>query len=180
MRADAARNRQRIFEEAHSAIIRGEITLTLNELARKAGVGVGTVYRVFPTQRAMLESVLTEAVRELIDAATAVGRHPDPIKALVDFLRTALLAAMAQPGLTDVLITGSDETDSLHRAKTELVEVTSHLLARISPLPTLTGENLLKLLCGLIHAVSEHPAERQGAAIDNYLGILQVGLAPTP
>lgn len=105
--------------------------------------------------------------------------HPDPAKALVDFLRRALLTALAQPGLTDVLITGSDETDSLHQAKGELVEVTSHLLARIHPAPALTGENLLKLLCGLIHAVSEHPAERQSAAIDNYLDILRAGLAPT-
>ncbi|MBZ6107741.1 MULTISPECIES: TetR/AcrR family transcriptional regulator [Streptomyces] len=179
MRSDAARNRQRIFDEARGAVIGGEIALTLNELARRAGVGVGTVYRVFPTQRAMLESVLEEAVRELVDAAAAAGGHPDPAKALVDFLRTALLTALAQPGLTDVLITGSDETDSLHRAKGELVEVTSHLLARIRPAPALTGENLLKLLCGLIHAVSEHPAERQGDAIDNYLDILRAGIAPT-
>uniref|UniRef100_A0AAU3GTJ3 TetR/AcrR family transcriptional regulator n=1 Tax=Streptomyces sp. NBC_01401 TaxID=2903854 RepID=A0AAU3GTJ3_9ACTN len=179
MRSDAARNRQRIFDEARGAVVGGEMALTLNELARRAGVGVGTVYRVFPTQRAMLESVLEEAVRELIDAAAAAGGHPDPAKALVDFLRRALLTALAQPGLTDVLITGSDETDSLHQAKGELVEVTSHLLARIHPAPALTGENLLKLLCGLIHAVSEHPAERQSAAIDNYLDILRAGLAPT-
>ena len=56
MRSDAARNRQRIFDEARGAVIGGETALTLNELARRAGVGVGTVYRVFPTQRAMRES----------------------------------------------------------------------------------------------------------------------------
>jgi len=180
MRSDAVRNRQRIFDEARSAITGGEIALTLNELARRAGVGVGTVYRVFPTQRAMRESVLEEAVRELIDAAAVASTHPHPAEALVSFLRTALLTALAQPGLTDVLITGSDEMDSLHCAKGELFEVTSLLLARVRPAPALTGENLLKLLCGLIHAVSEYPAERQAAAIDNYLGILRVGLATTP
>lgn len=176
MRADAARNRLRIFEEARRAVVGGEAALTLNELARRSGVGVGTVYRVFPTQRAMLESVLEDSVRELIDAAAAAEGHPDPAKALIDFLRAALSAALAQPGLIDVLITGSDETHSLHRAKTELVGAVSHLLARIHPTPALTGENLLKLLCGLIHAVSEHPAERQTAAADNYLDILRAGL----
>ncbi|WP_030997929.1 TetR/AcrR family transcriptional regulator [Streptomyces sp. NRRL F-5630] len=179
MRPDAARNRQRIFEEARDAVLGGQTALTLNELARRAGVGVGTVYRVFPTQRAMREAVLEETVRELIDAATAAGGNPEPAKALIDFLRTALLTALARPGLTDVLITGTDETDSLHRAKGELVDVTSRLLARVRPSPALTGENLLKLLCGLIHAVSEHPAERQQAAIGNYLDILRTGLAPT-
>ncbi|WP_311765193.1 TetR/AcrR family transcriptional regulator [Streptomyces zingiberis] len=178
MRSDAARNRQRIFEEARTAVIGGESALTLNELARRAGVGVGTVYRVFPTQRVMLESVLEETVRELIDAAAVADGHTDPGRALLDFLRTALLAALARPGLTDVLITGSDETDSLHQAKGELVGITSHLLARVRPAPALTGENLLKLLCGLIHAVSEHPPERQAAAIDNYLDLLRSGLAP--
>lgn len=180
MRSDAVRNRQKVFDEARSAITGGDMALTLNELARRAGVGVGTVYRVFPTQRAMLESVLEEAVRELIDAAASAGTRPRPADALVGFLRTALLTALAQPGLIDVLITGSDETESLHRAKGELVEAASGLLARVRPIPALTGENLLKLLCGLIHAVSEHPAERQAAAIDNYLGILRAGLAPTP
>ena len=90
------------------------------------------------------------------------------------------MTALARPGLTEVLITGSDETESLHRAKGELVEATSDLLARIRPAPALTGENLLKLLCGLIHAVGEHPEERQEAATDAYLGILRSGLAPAP
>lgn len=178
MRSDAARNRQRIFAEAREAVIGGETALTLNELARRAGVGVGTVYRVFPTQRAMRESVLEEAVRELADAAAAADGGAAPADALTGFLRTALLTALARPGLTDVLITGTDETESLHRAKGELVEAVSALLARIRPVPALTGENLLKLLCGLIHAVSEHPAERRGTAVDNYLGILRAGLTP--
>ncbi|MEU3579035.1 TetR/AcrR family transcriptional regulator [Streptomyces globisporus] len=71
------------------AVADGETGLTLNELARRAGVGVGTVYRVFPTQRAMLESVLEEAVRQLADAAEEAHGRPDPASALVDFLRTA-------------------------------------------------------------------------------------------
>ncbi|MFE2204349.1 hypothetical protein [Streptomyces rubiginosohelvolus] len=112
-------------------------------------MGVGTVYRVLPTQRAMLESVLEEEVRRLTDAAEEAHGRPDPASALVDFLRTALAAALARPGLIDVLITGSDETESLSRAKGELVAAVSKLLGLVRPVPALTGENLLKLLCGL-------------------------------
>ncbi|MEV7426364.1 MULTISPECIES: TetR/AcrR family transcriptional regulator [unclassified Streptomyces] len=179
MRADAARNRQRIFDEAHRAITAGEITLTLNELARRSDVGVGTVYRLFPTQRAMLEAVLETSVRDLIGAAAEAERRPEPVQALVEFLHTALSAALAQPGLIDVLITATDETDSLRQAKGELAAAASRLLDRIRPAPVLTGENLLKLLCGLIHAVNEHPAERQPAATDAYLHILRAGLTPS-
>ncbi|MFE6163564.1 TetR/AcrR family transcriptional regulator [Streptomyces sp. NPDC056486] len=184
MRADAVRNRQRIFDEAHSAITAGEITLTLNELAHRSGVGVGTVYRLFPTQRAMLEAVLEESVRGLIGVAAEAEQHPEqhpePVQALVEFLHAALSAALAQPGLIDILITETDETDSLRQAKAELGAAASRLLARIHPAPALTGENLLKLLCGLIHAVNEHPADRQPAAIDAYLRILRAGLTPSP
>ncbi|MFD0424511.1 TetR/AcrR family transcriptional regulator [Streptomyces parvus] len=178
MRADAVRNREKVFDEARRAVADGETGLTLNELARRAGVGVGTVYRVFPTQRAMLESVLEEEVRRLTDAAEEAHGQPDPASALVDFLRTALAAALARPGLIDVLITGSDETESLSRAKGELVAAVSRLLGQVRPAPALTGENLLKLLCGLVHAVGEHPVERRGAAADAYLALLRGGLAP--
>ncbi|MFJ6512452.1 TetR/AcrR family transcriptional regulator [Streptomyces sp. NPDC091406] len=177
MRADAVRNREKVFDEARRAVADGETGLTLNELARRAGVGVGTVYRVFPTQRAMLESVLEGAVRELIGAAEEAEGRADPGSALVDFLRAALAAALAQPGLIDVLISGSDETESLRRSKGELVGAVSRLLGLVRPAPALTGENLLKLLCGLVHAVGEHPAERRGAAADNYLALLRAGLA---
>ncbi len=178
MRADAVRNREKVFDEARRAVLDGEIALTLNELARRAGVGVGTVYRVFPTQRAMLECVLEEAVRRLVDTAEEAQGQPDPASALVGFLRAALTAALAQPGLINVLITGTDETESLRRAKGELVAAVSRLLGLVRPAPALTGENLLKLLCGLVHAVGEHPAERRSAAADNYLALLRGGLAP--
>lgn len=117
MRADAVRNRRRIFDEAQRAIAAGEITLTLNELARRSDVGVGTVYRLFPTQRAMLEAVLEAPVRVLIAAATDAERRPEPVQALVDVLHAALLAALAQPGLIDILITAADETDSFARRR---------------------------------------------------------------
>lgn len=180
MRADAARNQQKIFDEARRALGAGEITLTLNELARRSGVGVGTVYRLFPTQRAMLEAVLEDSVHGLIHVATEAEDRPDPAQALVDFLDTALSAALAQPGLIDVLITANDETDSLRQAKAELVAAVSRLLGNIHPAPALTSENLLKLLCGLIHAVSEHPADRRQAATATYLHVLRFGLTPSP
>ncbi|MEU3579036.1 hypothetical protein AB0H24_21840 [Streptomyces globisporus] len=77
-----------------------------------------------------------------------------------------------------MLITGSDETESLSRAKGELVAAVSGLLGLVHPVPALTGENLLKLLCGLVHAVGEHPVERRAAAADAYLALLRGGLAP--
>ncbi|MFC4562279.1 TetR/AcrR family transcriptional regulator [Nocardiopsis mangrovi] len=180
MRADAVRNRQRIFEEARQAVAAGETGLTLNELARRVGVGVGTVYRVFPTQRAMLEAVLEEAVRELVGLAAPAARGADAGESLIGFLSSALRIALERPGLFEVLISGDDETPTLAQAKTELVAAVTGLLEQADPEPALTGENLLKLLCGLIHAISEHPADRQGAAIEAYVRMLRAGLVAGP
>ncbi|GAA3875126.1 TetR/AcrR family transcriptional regulator [Streptomyces sedi] len=180
MRADAARNRQRIFDEACRALDESDSVPTLNELARRCGVGVGTVYRVFPSQRAMREAVFEKSVRALVETATEAETRPDPADALIDFLGAALTSTLDRPGLLDVLITGDDETESLHQAKTDLAAAVSRLLARLDPAPALTGENLLKLLCGLIHAVAEHPTERRPAATANYLALLRTGLTPPP
>ncbi|GAA2212908.1 hypothetical protein GCM10009850_083700 [Nonomuraea monospora] len=180
MRADAVRNRQRIFQEAREAVAAGETGLTLNELARRVGVGVGTVYRVFPTQRAMLEAVVEEAVRELIDLAAQMARGADPGESLIGFLRSALRIALERPGLFEVLITSDDETPALALAKAELAAAVADLLKQAAPSTTLTGENLLKLLCGLVHAISEHPADRRNAASDAYLGLFHAGLVAAP
>ncbi|MES0834636.1 TetR/AcrR family transcriptional regulator [Nocardiopsis tropica] len=180
MRADVARNNQKIFEKAREAVGAGETDLKLNELARRAGVGVGTVYRLFPTPRAMLEAVVEEAVTDLNRVAAEAVADPDPRRGLDAFLRAALTAALDQPGLFDVLITVEDERESLRQAKGELVAAASRLLERARPETPLTGENLLKLLCGLIHAVTEHPAERRRAAADAYLLLLRNGLVPGP
>ena len=176
MRADVARNNQKIFEKAREAVAAGETDLKLNELARRSGVGVGTVYRLYPTPRAMLEAVVEEAVTDLNRVAAEAALDPDPRHALGEFLRAALTAALEQPGLFDVLITVEDERESLRQAKGELVATTERLLERARTEPPLTGENLLKLLCGLIHAISEHPADRRQAAADAYLRLLQNGL----
>jgi len=180
MRVDVARNNQKIFERAREAVAAGETDLKLNELARRAGVGVGTVYRLFPTPRAMLEAVVEEGVIELNRVAAEAELDPDPRRALGDFLRAALTAALDQPGLFDVLITLDDERETLRDAKVELVGATSRLLARAHTQPPLTGENMLKLLCGLIHAISEHPADRRQAAADAYLLLLRNGLVSAP
>ncbi|MFC9608253.1 hypothetical protein ACFTTN_33050 [Streptomyces niveus] len=87
---------------------------------------------------------------------------------------------LAQSGLIDILITATDETDSLRQVKAELASAASRLLDRIRPAPSLTGENLLKLLCALIHAINEQRADRQPAAIDAYIGVLRAGLTLSP
>lgn len=178
MRADARRNQERIFAEARRAVAEGDTSLTLNELARRAGVGVGTVYRQFPTQQAMLEAVAESSLDDLIALAVSAREAPDAATGLDGFLRTALERSVSEPGLVDVLVTADDETPSTSARKAELAATVSALLDRarsegITRLP-LTGEELLKLLCGVQHAITA--AHDGQAAARNYLDLMLTGL----
>ena len=74
-RADAVRSRERILEVARGHDVR---SLRLNDIARNAGVGIGTVYRHFPTVRALVEALSVDALARLSDAADAASAEPGP------------------------------------------------------------------------------------------------------
>src|SRR5487761_1103632 len=82
LRADAARNRAQVIEVARQQVATGDLTLPLNAIARLAGVGVGTVYRHFPTRQALLEALVADAFAELIDVSRAAAAEPDPLDGL--------------------------------------------------------------------------------------------------
>lgn len=106
-RADAERNRQRLLEAAKACFARDGAGASLEEIARVAGVGIGTLYRHFPTRDALLEEVYRRAVAQLGEAAQALsGAHP-PVEALrlwllvfVDYLAEKKLMAAALTSLT--------------------------------------------------------------------------------
>ncbi|MTD58424.1 TetR/AcrR family transcriptional regulator [Amycolatopsis pithecellobii] len=76
-RADAQRNRTRILETAVAALTEGE-ALSLNAVAKRAGVGVGTVYRQFPTPEALVLAVYEHEAQDLVDAVPALLRRYEP------------------------------------------------------------------------------------------------------
>lgn len=101
-RADALRNRQRLIELARDAFTRIGPDFSLDQLARRAGVGPGTLYRHFPTRDALLEAVYSAEVEKLAAAAKALSAEHPPLQALrawlllfIDYLATKLLIADA-------------------------------------------------------------------------------------
>ena len=81
-RADARRNRERILEVAKGAFTRSGAHASLDEIARQAGVGPGTLYRHFPTRDALLEAVYRTEVEKLATAEQQLARDMPPIEAL--------------------------------------------------------------------------------------------------
>lgn len=81
-RADAQRNRERILEIAKVAFTRHGADASLDEIAKQAGVGAGTLYRHFPTRDALIEAVFRSEVEKLAAAATRFAAAMPPIEAL--------------------------------------------------------------------------------------------------
>src|SRR5690606_41241090 len=100
LRSDAARSRARILEAAHGC---ERADLRLNEVARRAGVGVGTVYRHFPTVEALTAALAEGAVRRLGALARDAAAEGDPARGLDVPLRRAHALTRASAGLSVVL-----------------------------------------------------------------------------
>ena len=108
MRADARRNRERIVEVAGVAIAEQGADASLEDIARRAGVGSATLHRHFPTRQALLEAVFADRVEALCDQARALAADLAPGPALVSWLRAVARHAAANRGLAASLLRGAD------------------------------------------------------------------------
>src|SRR6266446_8386133 len=87
-RADAVRNRERVLEAAKAVFSAGGPDASLEAVARRAGVGIGTLYRHFPTREALFEAVYRREVRQLVELAEELRNAPAPVDALRRWLRS--------------------------------------------------------------------------------------------
>src|SRR6202011_5302498 len=97
LRADAVRNRARLLEVAYETFAAEGLSVPIAEIARRAGVGAGTVYRHFPTKEALFQAVIEDRMRRLGDDVHALLESAGPGEALFSFLRSLVL----QWGATD-------------------------------------------------------------------------------
>jgi AcrR family transcriptional regulator len=91
LRADAARNRARVLEVAYDTFATEGLSVPIDEIARRAGVGAGTVYRHFPTKEDLFRAVLDERIRHVVDEGRALTDGEEPGQALFVFLRSLVL-----------------------------------------------------------------------------------------
>jgi AcrR family transcriptional regulator len=129
-RADAIRNRERVLEAAKAVFSQGGPEASLEAVARRAGVGIGTLYRHFPTREALYEAVYRHEVEQLVELARHLEAETAPVEALrrwlqagVEFMATkkgmAAALAMAAHGSSELV---AYSLDQLSRAVGELLQ----------------------------------------------------------
>src|SRR5947209_2599848 len=112
-RADARRNRERLLAAAELTFTERGPDASLEEVARRAGVGIGTLYRHFPTRRALVEAVLADQIDALQKQAEALLDSPTPGDAFATWLRAQMQGAMSCRGLAaSAMITMLDDCNT--------------------------------------------------------------------
>nr|WP_312888778.1 helix-turn-helix domain-containing protein [Nonomuraea rhodomycinica] len=131
MRADARRNRARILEAASQAFAIEGAGVSLDEIARRAEVGPGTVHRHFPTKEALYEAVVTDHLERLTVRAREALAGDRSGSAFFPFLRQLVRESGTKQDLTDALAgAGVPLADATRQAAVQLRQVFTELLGR--------------------------------------------------
>lgn len=180
-RADAQRNRERILEQAKKAFSQANGDISLEDVARQAGVGAGTLYRHFPTRDALLESVYQAEVEKLAEEERRLVQTLPPLEALrswmklfVDYIATKKIIA---PALNSIVggpsklfeTSGALIIGAVHALVSRAVE-NGDIRADIDPL------DLLRALVGVSNVAS---APDWQASAKRLVDILLLGSRPT-
>ncbi len=131
MRADARKNRDHLLAVASTAIAEQGVEVSLRDIARRAGVGLATLIRHFPTREALLEALLRTSFDELTAKAGALETSSSPEDALVSWVRDCVAWTTEYRGVTVLMAAAIEDAESaLHASCVTLRAAGARLLAR--------------------------------------------------
>jgi AcrR family transcriptional regulator len=157
MRADAKRNRDRLVSVASEVVAEQVAEASLEEIARRAGVGSATLHRHFESRMALLDAVFAERVTALCDLGASLLEAPDAGEALVRWLKAVAQHAARNRGLATSLLKGTGEScHALILATGEALVTRAKEAAAIRE--DVTTSELLKLTNGIALAAEEDEA----------------------
>jgi AcrR family transcriptional regulator len=113
-RADAVRNRERVLEAAKAVFTAGGPDASLEAVADMAGVGIGTLYRHFPTREALFEAVYRREVQQLADLAQELKQKAKPVEALRQWMRSNVKFVATKKGMSAALALAAYKNSELY------------------------------------------------------------------
>ncbi|BCJ45286.1 TetR family transcriptional regulator [Actinoplanes ianthinogenes] len=183
LRRDAQRNRERILHAAHDVFAARGFAATLDDVAQHAGVGVGTVYRRFPTKESLIEALFADRLEDLVSIAEDALALPSGWDGLTMMLRRTVEMHAVDRGMRDAaLCLGVD--------KQHFVEVGEHLVPLIQELidkahaeGTLradVGLHDLPVIMATVTELAQHSSARRPAVYRRFLELIIDGLRAGP
>jgi AcrR family transcriptional regulator len=180
MRADAQRNRERLLDVAVRTFARTGLDVSLEAIAKEAGVGIGTLYRHFPTREALIDAAYRNELARLCDSVDDLLRDLPPDQALRAWMDRFVDYMTTKRGMGDALraliASGGDPFSESRDRLTAAVTTLLHAGAEAGTLRSdVTPDDLLVSLSGVSLATSE-PQQREQA--NRLLDLLMDGLRP--
>jgi AcrR family transcriptional regulator len=181
MRADAARNHQKILEAAEEIFALDGVAVPIDLIAERAGVGIGTLYRHFPTKESLYEAIVSTRLAALVATADEFSHDPDPGAALCTFLREFASQASAKQDLFDAL------NQSGIDFKSKFSDLVEALMASIDQLrqravqagairADVATTDIISLVVGSCHAAGHSGVDAD--SLQRLVGIVIAGLQP--
>ena len=167
-RADAARNRERLLETAADIFGAGGPDASLEAVAKRAGLGIGTLYRHFPTREALFEAVYRREVDQLSDLAERFAYEVEPVEALRRWLHANVRLVATKKGMVAALALAAHRPSELHAYSSDrLTKAVGLLINRAVKADEIradiTPEDLLRALVGMSYNVHNTPDWRKTA-----------------
>jgi AcrR family transcriptional regulator len=177
LRADARRNRERIMSAGRELFARLGPEAQMDEIAAHAGVGIGTVYRHFPTKEALLTEMVRVRFQEFSEIAVS-AEHLDPQEALENVMRRSAEAVEGDSGF-QLAMMGSNELEweGIEQQKAALAEAVTRIISRAVAAGVVrddfTFEDFGMVMCGITATMYYKPG---GADWRRYMDLVLQGL----
>lgn len=179
-RADALRNRERVLTAAGAAFAEAGFDAQVEDIARRAGVGVGTVYRHFPTKDTLVDALAEAHFGQLADLVeAALELQGDAWQIFADTIWRAAAPAVADVASCEIIAGHPRIGDVAQRSRERLDAASGTLIARAQAAGTMRADasvqDVRTIMCGFSHVAA---AQRAGAALcwERYLTIALDGL----
>jgi AcrR family transcriptional regulator len=162
LRADARRNRERIMSSGRELFARDGPEAQMDEIAARAGVGIGTVYRHFPTKEALLTAMVRDRFQEFAEIAADAEETSDPRNALEDVMVRSAEAVEGDSGF-QLAMMGSNELewDGIEEEKAVLAAILTRIITRAITAGAVrddfTFEDFGMLMCGITSTMYYKP-----------------------
>lgn len=181
LRRDAARNRQRILKAAADVFTERGLDASLDDVARRAGVGVGTVYRRFPSKAALADALFEQRIDALVLLAEQASTEPDPWAGLVAFLERAAEMLAGDRGLRQILMFAAHGHDRVGYARDRMRPAVARLLERAQAAGQVRADLAptdVPILEFMVGAIAEYAREVRPTIWRRYLALMLDALRP--
>ena len=181
LRADAERNRQRLLAAAKELLATRGLDVTLDDVARHAGVGTGTAYRRFPNKVALIDALMVDRIGEIAEIARECLEDPDPWVGLTSYFDRALALQAADRGLKEVLFSAGRGRERSNQARRAIAPVVTKLVARAKEAGVVRGDidtSDVPLINFMLNTIVDFSRDIEPELYRRYLAIVLDGLRP--